>query len=181
MISEIKRSIYSQIILGLLAVTGVMLALAVAPGLGGILKMIDRNPYKAMEKLKRALKGLVKKGLVIKTSNGYQITDLGMTEFNYREFNKYQLTTKKQWDGKWRVVCFDIPEKRKDVRRAVQRKLSLLGFYKLQNSVFIYPHQCNELVELAHRIFHIQKHLRIMTVTHIDNEQAILRHFKLTR
>ncbi len=91
-----NRSVYSQIILGLLAVTGVMVALAVAPGLGGALKMIDRNPYRAMEKLERALRRLIEKGKVIKTSKGYQITEIGMTEFNRTEFNKYQLVAKKQ-------------------------------------------------------------------------------------
>ncbi len=176
-----NRSVYSHIILGVLAVTGVIVALAVAPGFGGALRMIDRNPYKAMEKLERALRGLIKRGRVIATNKGYQITDVGMSEFNRREFNKYQLIPKKHWDGKWRVVCFDIPEKRKLVRRAVQRKLSLLGFYPLQNSVFISPHSCTTLVELAQRTFHLQKNLRIMTVTHIDNEQALLKYFKLSR
>ncbi len=176
-----KRNIYTHIVLGLLAVTGIVVVFAVAPGIGGILKMIDRNPYRAMEKLERALRGLIKKGKVIKTSKGYEITDTGMDEFKRKEFSRYKLIPKKHWDGKWRVVCFDIPEKRSGVRRAVQRKLSLLGFYPLQNSVFVSPHPCTELVELAHKIFRLQKHLRIMTVTQIDNEQTLLSHFKLSR
>ncbi len=181
MVQRTSRNMYARIILGLLAVTGVIAVFAVAPGIGGILKMIDPNPYKAMEKLKRALRRLIESGKVIETSKGYQITDTGMIEFNRKKFDGYKLIPKKRWDGKWRVVCFDIPEKRKEVRRAVQRKLSLLGFYPLQNSVFISPHPCSELVALAHQTFHLQNHLRIMTVTHTDNEQALLKHFRLSR
>lgn len=44
-----------------------------------------------------------------------------------------------QWDGKWRVVIFDIEEKKKVVRNFLRRKLVSLGFGQLQESVYISP------------------------------------------
>ncbi len=47
---------------------------------------------------------------------------------------------KKSWDGKWRMVMFDIKELEKRKREDLRRKLKELGFGMLQESVFITPH-----------------------------------------
>lgn len=46
----------------------------------------------------------------------------------------------KPWDGKWRIVMFDISEAEKKSRDYLRRKLKELGFGMLQESVFITPH-----------------------------------------
>lgn len=46
----------------------------------------------------------------------------------------------KPWDGKWRIVMFDIEEIKKVVRDRLRRKLKELGFGMLQKSVFVSPH-----------------------------------------
>lgn len=43
------------------------------------------------------------------------------------------------WDGRWRVVIFDIPEIDKKTREYLRLKLISLGFGKLQKSVYISP------------------------------------------
>lgn len=43
------------------------------------------------------------------------------------------------WDGRWRVVLFDVPETRKALRQQLRRKLRLLGFGYLQDSAWITP------------------------------------------
>ena len=47
---------------------------------------------------------------------------------------------KRSWDGKWRIVMFDIEEIKKLARDQLRRKLKELGFGMLQKSVFISPH-----------------------------------------
>lgn len=56
-----------------------------------------------------------------------------------RDFPLLQLQ-KKPWDGKWRMVMFDIQELEKRKREDLRRKLKELGFGMLQESVFITPH-----------------------------------------
>jgi len=51
---------------------------------------------------------------------------------------------KQSWDGKWRLVVFDIEEKRKYLRNKLRSKLKELGFGKLQRSIYISPY---DLVE----------------------------------
>lgn len=40
------------------------------------------------------------------------------------------------WDGKWRLVIFDIPEKRRPARDLLRQKLKEWGFVRLQKSVW---------------------------------------------
>src|SRR3989344_4255127 len=107
MIGERKNEV-AEILLMLLAGVGILAALAVAPGLGAALKLIDPNPRKAMHKAERSLRALVRSGKVAKSSSGYRITKDGELELARRKFEKYRFPTKFTWDKKWRVVCFDI-------------------------------------------------------------------------
>lgn len=43
----------------------------------------------------------------------------------------------KEWDGKWRVVMFDIPEEKRIIRNLFRRNLKKWGFKHLQKSVWI--------------------------------------------
>lgn len=47
---------------------------------------------------------------------------------------------KRKWDGKWRVVIFDIEEVNRNARDGLRKKLKELGFGMIQKSVFISPH-----------------------------------------
>lgn len=41
------------------------------------------------------------------------------------------------WDGKWRIVIFDIPEEKRIIRNLFRRNLKKWGFKHLQKSVWI--------------------------------------------
>lgn len=43
----------------------------------------------------------------------------------------------KDWDGKWRIVIFDIPEEKRGVRDLFRRRLKEWGFKNWQQSVWI--------------------------------------------
>ncbi|HEY5551230.1 MAG TPA: hypothetical protein VIK52_05040 [Opitutaceae bacterium] len=45
----------------------------------------------------------------------------------------------RKWDGRWRLVLFDIPENQRTVRTRLSRGLRQLGFGYLQNSVWVSP------------------------------------------
>lgn len=42
-----------------------------------------------------------------------------------------------QWDGKWRIVIWDIPEQKRIIRNLFRRNLKKWGFKHLQKSVWI--------------------------------------------
>lgn len=174
-----KKGDVAYILLGALAVVGVIAALAVAPGLGMALKLIDPNPRKAAAKVDRALRSLVKSGKVARTKKGYEITTKGERWYLQNQFNRYKFAHSAKWDGKWRVICFDIPEKKKNIRRLVHSKLKELGCYRLQDSVFVTPHKSGEFLKLVHAAYGLSEHVRAMVVTEIDQERELRSYFRL--
>lgn len=61
----------------------------------------------------------------------------------------------KTWDRKWRLVAFDVPNKKKPSREFVRRELKRIGFYPVQESLFVYPFSCKdeiEFIRLASRL-----------------------------
>lgn len=75
---------------------------------------------------------------VIKNGEPYfRITSAGK-RYLVRIFPLHKLA-ESGWDGKWRVVIFDIPEIDKKTREYLRQKLISWGFGKLQKSVYISP------------------------------------------
>lgn len=50
------------------------------------------------------------------------------------------------WDGKWRIVIFDIPEKRRVTRDILRQKLKSWGFIPWQQSVWVTKKDCTKLL-----------------------------------
>ena len=48
-------------------------------------------------------------------------------------------TLKDEWDGKWRIVIFDVPEMKRRNRSLLRMELRALGLRELQKSVWITP------------------------------------------
>lgn len=183
--SRNKKGVVTKIALGLLALSGGLVAIAMAPGIGMALKLIDPNPRKAMDKLERALRRLVDDGEVERTEMGqsrmYRLTPTGTAKLARLQFAEHIIPKPKKWDGVWRIVCFDIPETDKYVRTVFQYKLSDIGFYRLQNSVFVYPYPCDTLVALANQAFGLQKYVRLIQAHTIDNEALLLNFFRISK
>jgi phenylacetic acid degradation operon negative regulatory protein len=80
-----------------------------------------------------------------KTKNGevvYRLTSWGETKILYDiPLARY---TGKKWDGIWRLVSFDVPEKKASLRVWLRDKLRELGFGMLQESLWIIPHDLGQ-------------------------------------
>ena len=62
---------------------------------------------------------------------------------------KLKMAKRKKWDGKWRVIIFDIPEKLRGKRDLLRKELNNFGFMQLQRSVWAYPYKLpQEFVDL---------------------------------
>lgn len=89
------------------------------------------------------------------------------------EYKLDELKIKKpdKWDKKWRVVIFDIPEKKKKAREALRSKLKELGFKELQKSVFIHPYPCEDEIDFINEVFEIRYYVRLLLVKSFTNEE----------
>lgn len=97
------------------------------------------------------------------------------------EYKLDELKIKKpeRWDGKWRIVIFDIPEKNKLAREALREKLKELGFKELQKSVFVYPYECEDEIDFIAEIFEIRSYIRFLRVDSFTNDEQFKLKFKL--
>lgn len=83
----------------------------------------------------------------------------------------------KQWDKKWRIIMFDIPEENRSFRDILREHLRELKFYKLQHSVFLSPYPYEKpLAELVD-LYGAESFVRIVTVSWIDNDEKLRRYF----
>ncbi|MEK7562216.1 MAG: hypothetical protein AAB509_00850, partial [Patescibacteria group bacterium] len=82
----------------------------------------------------------------------FVLTDKGKLRALTYNFENMKIE-RKDWDGKWRFVVFDVPEKFRIGRDALRGKIKKLGFYELQKSVFIFPYKCQDEIEFIIEFF----------------------------
>lgn len=109
---------------------------------------------------------LQKKGLVAKNKKYYHLTSLGLEMVKIFQEQKPE----KKWDGRWRLVVFDIPEKERGWRDWLRYQLAVFDYKPLQKSVFIGQQPLNEDIynEIIER--KLDSYIRLLTVGEIDNE-----------
>ena len=74
-------------------------------------------------------------------------------------------------------MIFDIPEQYRRARHALKNKLSELGFYPLQKSVWVHPFPCETEIEFLKNHFNIKPYVHILHVNEMPSGKAIY-HFK---
>ena len=84
-----------------------------------------------------------------------------------------------KWDGEWRIVIFDIPEKFKQAREVLRIKLKELGFLELQKSVFILPYECEDEINFVIEVFLIRPFVRLIRAQSFTNEEQLRIKFNL--
>ena len=107
-----------------------------------------------------------------------------LTKEGKKKAIKYQLDEMEikkpdKWDNKWRMVIFDIPEKKKRAREALRNKLKDMGFKELQKSVFIHPYECEDEISFITEVFEIRPYVRFARLEMFTNEEQFKLKFGL--
>jgi len=99
------------------------------------------------------------------------------------QFNFAKMTIKKprKWDGYWRIVIFDIPEKRKRGREALRGKLKQLGFYQLQKSCFIHPFDCKSEIDFISEIYEVSQYVNFIVAKEVEGAKQLKQLFNLAQ
>ncbi len=149
-----------------------------------IIREVSREWRKINEKtLQEEIRKLYRSRLIVRKENpdgsfSFILNERGkLRVLNYR-FEE-MILKQEEWDEKWRLVIFDIPEKKKISRDALREKLKKLGFYELQKSVFIFPYECRDEIDFIIEFFELRPYVRIILATEIDNELHLKKVFKL--
>ena len=117
---------------------------------------------------------------VDKTSDGktrVALTETGKRKVLQYQFEDLKITPLKKWDKKWRMVIFDIPESNKRARETLRHKLQGLGFYQLQKSVFVHPHECRNEIDFVVEFLDIGPYVRMAETSRFDGEETVRKEF----
>jgi len=181
--------VVGKIVLAAAATAGVITLLAVMPGLPMALSpLLGKNKWRDRENYykkytKKIIKRLEKRGMVKilerKGETMLAITKLGKAQLDKWQLGDLKIDKSKKWDGKWRIVIFDIPEKMRRHRDEVREQLKELEFYYLQNSVWVYPYPCEEIVQSIAKAFDLLPYMIYIEADYLGNDKYLRQAFNV--
>lgn len=137
-------------------------------------------PPRINEYIKTVASRLRRKGL-LKFENGrYLMTSQGQNLWERWQREDFKLKKPKSWDRKWRIVIFDIPEKKRKIRDMVRRILFNAGFQRIQDSVWVYPYDCEDVIGLLKADYGIGRDMLYIIADQIENDKYLRMDFDLT-
>jgi len=129
---QTKRDNLKRLILATVQVSGLIALTLMAPNvIGGMAKMglIPSRQQKAV--IHRSTDRLVRRGLLTWQGKKLRLTPNGERSLRILELKHHGVVKPRRWDGKWRVLIFDIPEYRASLRKRIRETLRGIGFVRL--------------------------------------------------
>lgn len=176
----------------LLVAGGISLALSTAPTLfvalasiGFVLKADDRARRR---KLQQSFDYLKRHNYVAIKSFPHKMTGPALTDEGRERIRRvlmrraFSLTPRRQekWDGKWRLILFDISASERAKRNAFRTMIRRIGAVMLQKSVWVYPYDCSEQISLLRQFFDLpEDEMRLVVADSIGDDRALRKHFKV--
>src|SRR3989338_3364097 len=179
-IGTIKRKVL------LLLLAGLALGLTKSPKKQWwILKQIPKEwKRENRQAIERAINSLYRSRLVREVNHKDGTTTLVLSEDGKQRalrFNIDKMEIKKPttWDGRWRIVMFDVPEKLRVLRDSLRLHFKEIGLIELQKSVFVYPYPCSKEIEFILEFYNARKHVRFILAENVDNQLHLMKKFDL--
>lgn len=195
MASKFGRYPRTKDILYLLGMGTLVAASVFSPGVGIILKGVlkdaqkkewvereDENKKFNVYALRRNLRRLQEQKIVeFIEHEGEEIiklTEKGKTK--YLRFKLQELSFKGQkWDGKWRLVMYDISKLKKGMQEGFRRTIKQIGLCPLQKSVYLTPYPCTNAITYLREYFDLREEVVLLEVSRLENETFYKDYFDL--
>lgn len=144
----------------------------------------NKKPPPKDNRFRNAFYYLKKRGLLEIRKRDHQIY-IALTPEGRKKAGKYQIDELKikkpeKWDEKYRIVLFDIPNIIRIKRDALRGKLKELGFFRLQQSVWVYPYDCQRETELLKEFFGLSSKELILIEGYIKDDKFLRSFFNLS-
>lgn len=170
-----------EIFLSTVAVAGALTIASVAPNMLVAMKKLGITPKpRQKEYIGNTRRTLIKQGLLREVNGSLELTKRGEKYLSILSIrNNMRSEKSKKWDGKWRVLIFDVAEKRRKARTMLREHIVSAGFVRAQDSVWIYPYPCEELVSLIKIECKIGYELLYMIVDSLEGDERFRKVFGL--
>src|SRR3989344_1945063 len=180
---RIKRGEIYQLILKILGVVGAVSVAVLAPNaLQTIAMFRGEERRRSVYYLTSVLGRMESKGFIVIHKEGERgivsITEKGKRELDRHRFRE-KFLEKNRWDRKWRIVIFDIKEYKRGTRAKIRAELKNFGFVLLQQSVWVYPCECEEIIRLLKADYRMGKEILYIIAEKIENDMWLRKRFEL--
>ena len=181
-----QRADIKRVILSVIGIAGLLVMMAVVPNAIQALTLfgVNKRRYDPKYHAKNTLYKLIDRGLVKLIRNHQGVKCVRLTERGHAELKRYELDEAvikkpKRWDGKYRLIIFDIKEWKRSTRNQLRAWLEHLGFVRLQNSVWAYPYECREIIILMKSYFRLGREVLYITAEQVENDRWLRQKFNL--
>lgn len=106
-----------------------------------------------------------------------ELTTKGKEKLRNIIIQEIKISHPNKWDGKWRIVIFDISNDKKNERDMIRAKLERLGFIKLQESVYVYPFDCAREIRTLKQMYCLDPHILYIKADRIETETNLIKIF----
>jgi len=138
--------------------------------------MFDQDPIFERYRKQRNAKNFAKLIYYLKRKNLIKIENLegkkaiiltkrGIDKALKASFKMEKMQKRK--DGKWVMLIFDIPERRRKLRDLLREILQNLGFKLYQKSVWISPYDVSEKVERAVQTYSLDEFVKVFLIEEV--------------
>lgn len=179
-----KMGNLQRTVLATVGIVGMLAIAAVAPNVFQALPRLMKKKYKSAFRIRTTLGKLADAGYIRfieqRGKKHVEITEKGRHMLVFQEQRTgAALRTKRRWDKRWRMVVFDIPEKYRGTRVQLRRTMKGAGFFRLQDSVWVFPHDCEDFIALLKADLRVGRNALYVIVEKIENDKYLKEHFDL--
>lgn len=181
-----RNQIRNAILLSAYGAVGVSMMI-MAPNTMRLLKYVEKaiGPTPQLKRrVSQKYSELIAQGIFRRTTTQgkihIELTEKGMKiaeELSQRE--EVRPVKQKKWDQKWRIIMFDVWERRRKVRDELRETLKEIGFVKVQNSAWAYPYPCEKLLIFLRTYFKLGHGILYIVADEIEHDEKLRSHFKL--
>lgn len=130
--------------------------------------------------LKQSLKRLRSRGFLKEKDKNLVPTRKGLIFFHKQKLlSDYQKQPQK-WDGKWRLISFDVPVREEAKRQQLRNFLKEFNFFQLHKSVWVSPYKLAEEFWKLLIDYELDKYCKMMTVEIIEGGEELKKRFHLS-
>ncbi|MBI2630633.1 hypothetical protein HYW73_00220 [Candidatus Nomurabacteria bacterium] len=182
--SNTPKAKIANIVLCALAVASIPVLVLGAGAMGNAVQIFRGSKKYSKKQISSAVYSIKRQKLIeyVCDSNGkttVKITKKGETRLRAFAIDLMEIKKPNKWDGKWRLVMFDIPMRFTKGREALRYHLKELGFYQFQKSAWIYPYPCEDEIIFIADFFGVGKCIEILTVESILRDEHLKKHFRI--
>ncbi len=177
---RVRKRNLQKIILQTVSTVGVVGVALVAPEVVKAMKKLGLIPHlRQQEYISSSASKLAKRGLLTFDGKRYKLTRQGETILEKWEVDDFKINKPKKWDGKWRLIISDISESKKPIRDRIREIFKNSGFERLQNSVWVYPYDCEDVLTLLKTEYMVGKNILYIIADEIENDRHLRENFGL--